>query len=234
VSSIAESTTTAVSQRLGTASADNDTTVLSSGELWPVLVELSTGSGSKVHDGLRLMHAVHTVLIATPATVTPGATTVATVMLPRRHVRSAVHIAQSVRVVHRRVAGMTLTVVVAVTTATTATGVTASAATATAVVTAKVHVTLLLTIRRSSVRVVVTSHLLALQFGLDTLAVRSVADHRKDRSDAVDELVSSTQDQNDCFASRHETSQNTHQHALTRLGIVQRGLHDVVGERVPE
>jgi hypothetical protein len=36
---------------------------------------------------------------------------------------------------------------------------------------------------------VVTSHLLALQFGLDTLAIRSVADHRKDRSDAVDELA---------------------------------------------
>jgi len=219
VTSVAERTTTTptVSQRLRAATTHSDSTVLGSGELGTVLVELSAATGSKVDDGLRLVHTVHTVhtvLVATPATVsaTTAAAAMTAIMVPRRHVGSAVHIAKSVRVMHRRVTGMTLTVVVAVTTATPASRVTTAASTATAVVGAKVHVTLLLTVScRCGVGVVVTAHLLALELGLDPLAVRSVADHRENRSDAVDK-----------------------QHTLTRFGVVQRSLDDVVGERVSQ
>ena len=58
---------------------------------------------------------------------------------------------------------------------------------------------------------VVVLHVLALQLRLDPLAVRGVADHRQNRPDALDE-----------------------EHALAGLGIVERRLNNIVGERVAQ
>lgn len=67
------------------------------------------------------------------------------------------------------------------------------------------------TVAVASAVVVMLLHVLPLELGLNPLAVRRVADHRKDRPDALDE-----------------------KHSLARFGIVERRLDDVVGERVPE
>lgn len=86
----------------------------------------------------------------------------------------------------------------------------------------------------SSVGVVVL-HVLSLELGLDSLAVRGVADHGEDGSDALDELrrkegrvrVGHPQQEDRKYRA-------THEHALSRLGVVKSGLDDVVGERISE
>ena len=81
--------------------------------------------------------------------------------------------------------------------------------------------------------VILVTVLFTLQLGLDSLAVRRVADHGQDGSDVVDELhnvnaiMSGGSDSN-------EKSHPTHGHSLSRVGVVQSGLDDIVGKRVAQ
>lgn len=83
---------------------------------------------------------------------------------------------------------------------------------------------------------VVVLHVLSLELGLDSLAVRSVADHGEDGSDALDELREEIRERVRVGHPKQETCKYraTHEHALSRLGVVKSGLDDVVGERVSE
>lgn len=75
------------------------------------------------------------------------------------------------------------------------------------VVHAEVHHALLAMVATAIVILLSASMLLTLQLGLDTLSIRSVADHWKDWSDVVNQG-----------------------HSLGRVGVVERSLYNVVGE----
>jgi hypothetical protein len=78
------------------------------------------------------------------------------------------------------------------------------------------------------VRVVVsTTHLFTLELGLNSLAVRSVSDHGEDGSNAFHELYTgSTWDP--------QRGRCTYEHSLSRVGIVQSGLDNIVGKGISQ
>lgn len=174
--------------------------------------ELASSHGVKAH----LVVAAHAVLV-------PVSSVSANTLL-------TVDFGQGVGVVHRVVSEMTRVRVVVVSTSTAATHVSVTVH----VSTEAHHATLVTVVAASAsavstrVRVVVTTaHLFTLQLGLDSLAVRSVSDHRKNGSNAFHELHNGSA--RDLY--RREC---TYEHSLSRVGIVQSGLDNIVGERISQ
>lgn len=148
------------------------------------------------------------------------------------HTLLTVDFGQGVGVVHRVVSEMSRVRVVVVSTSTAATHVSV----AVHVATEAHHATLMAVVAASAsasavsarVRVVVsTAHLFTLQLGLNSLAVRSVSDHGEDGSNAFHELYNGS-------ARNRKRGKCTHEHSLSRVGIVQSGLDNVVGKGISQ